>query len=161
MVYSTTCAGAVYTAGGHHHAPGLKPFRVSSERLDLSTCVCSHLVCESSDKPITCDTGLINTAVATAYDIMAPNSRPVKTHGWRMSTPVMSAWTQKAPNSARLTRAAEPIAKPFPIAAMVLSTAPSTSVRSRTHSTSCDISAMPPALSDMGPKAFPLSVCQA
>ena len=70
MVCSTTCAGAVYTAGGHRHAPGLKPFRVSSERLDLSTCVCSHLVCESSDKPITCDTGLINTAVATVHEVV-------------------------------------------------------------------------------------------
>ena len=40
------------------------------ERLDLSTCVCSHLVCESSDKPITCDTGLIDTAVATVHEVV-------------------------------------------------------------------------------------------
>ena len=42
----------------------------SIERLDLSTCVCSHLVCESSDKPITCDTGLIDTAVATVHEVV-------------------------------------------------------------------------------------------
>ena len=44
--------------------------------------------------------------------IMAPNNKPVKTHGWRIFTWTISAKTQKAPNSARVTRAAHPIAKP-------------------------------------------------
>ena len=42
-------------------------FRESVERLDLSTCVCRHLVCKSCNKPITCDTKLIFTAAATAH----------------------------------------------------------------------------------------------
>ena len=45
----------------------LTPFRVSVERLDLSPCVCRHLVYKSCNKPITCDTGLIFTAAATAH----------------------------------------------------------------------------------------------
>ena len=40
------------------------PSHVSAERLDLSICVCRHLVCKSCNKP--CDTGLIFTAAATA-----------------------------------------------------------------------------------------------
>ena len=47
MVYSTTCAGAAHTAGGRRHAPGLSPFCISVGRLDLSICVCRHLVCKS------------------------------------------------------------------------------------------------------------------
>ena len=50
-----------------------------------------------------------------------------------------------------LTQAAEPIAKPLPIAAVVLPTESSLSVISRTSSSSSLISAMPPALSEIGP----------
>ena len=71
-----------------------------------------------------------------------------------MSTPVMSARTQEAPNCARLTRTAEPIAKPFPMSAVVFSAASSTSVRSQTHSSSYDITTMPPALSEMGAESI-------
>ena len=51
-------------------------------------------------------------------------------------------------------KTAEPMAKPLPVAAVVLPSASSLSVRSRTSSgTSGDISAMPPALSATGPYA--------
>ena len=43
------------------------PFRASVERHDLSTCVCRHMVCKTCNKLITCDTGLIFTAAATAH----------------------------------------------------------------------------------------------
>ena len=49
--------------------------------------------------------------------------------------------------------AAEPIAKPLPMAAVVLPTASSLSVRSRTSAGSSAISAQPPALSAIGPYA--------
>ena len=45
------------------------------------------------------------------------------------------------------------MAKPFPMAAVVLPTESRMSVRSRTSSGSSLISAMPPALSAIGPKA--------
>ena len=54
-------------------------------------------------------------------------------------------------NSDSVAKAAEPIAKPLPIAAVVLPTASNWSVISRTSGSSEDISAMPPALSEMGP----------
>ncbi len=47
--------------------------------------------------------------------------------------------------------AAEPMAKPLPMAAVVLPTASSLSVRCRTSAGSPAISAMPPELSAMGP----------
>eukprot|EP00409_Alexandrium_fundyense_P002866 CAMPEP_0185904714 /NCGR_PEP_ID=MMETSP0196C-20130402/3996_1 /TAXON_ID=2932 /ORGANISM="Alexandrium fundyense, Strain CCMP1719" /LENGTH=53 /DNA_ID=CAMNT_0028624081 /DNA_START=403 /DNA_END=560 /DNA_ORIENTATION=+ len=50
---------------------------------------------------------------------MAPKRRPVKTQGFKMSTLVTFARTVKAPKSAKLTKAAEPIAKPLPMAAVV------------------------------------------
>ena len=46
---------------------------------------------------------------------------------------------------------AEPIAKPLPVAAVVLPRESRASVRSRTSSGKPDISAMPPALSATGP----------
>ena len=48
-------------------------------------------------------------------------------------------------------REAEPIAKPLPMAAVVLPTESSLSVISRTSGSRKDISAMPPALSEIGP----------
>ena len=50
-------------------------------------------------------------------------------------------------------RVAEPIAKPLPIAAVVLPTESSSSVMSRTSEPSSLISEMPPALSEIGPYA--------
>ena len=57
----------------------------------------------------------------------------------------------KAANSASAVRAAEPMAKPFPMAAVVLPTASSLSVRPRTSLGNSAISAIPPALSLIGP----------
>ena len=56
----------------------------------------------------------------------------------------------KAPNSARATNVALPIANPFPIAAVVFPAASKMSVFSLACSMS-HISAIPPALSEMGP----------
>ncbi len=44
------------------------------------------------------------------------------------------------------------MAKPWPMAAVVLPAASKASVRSRTSGGNCAISAMPPALSEIGPK---------
>jgi len=57
----------------------------------------------------------------------------------------------KAPNKAKDTRQADPIAKPLPIAAVVLPAASSPSVLSLTYGPISAISAMPPALSLIGP----------
>jgi len=57
----------------------------------------------------------------------------------------------KAPYKARPTRAAEPMAKPLPIAAVVLPAASKASVYSLVYGVSSAISAIPPALSEIGP----------
>jgi hypothetical protein len=57
----------------------------------------------------------------------------------------------KAPNKARLTRVAEPIANPFPIAAVVFPAESKTSVQDLIFSPNSAISAIPPALSEIGP----------
>ena len=62
-------------------------------------------------------------------------------------------------NNASAVSAADPIANPFPIAAVVFPTASSLSVIFLTLSGSSDISAMPPALSDTGPYASTASGC--
>jgi broad specificity phosphatase PhoE len=56
-----------------------------------------------------------------------------------------------APKRARATKRAEPIANPLPIAAVVLPAASSSSVYSLTDGSRFDISAIPPALSAIGP----------
>ena len=58
-----------------------------------------------------------------------------------------------AEKSAKAVRAAEPIANPLPIAAVVFPALSSASVRSRTCLGSLAISAKPPALSATGPYA--------
>ena len=58
----------------------------------------------------------------------------------------------KAVNRARAVKAAEPIANPLAIAAVVLPTASSLSVVIRTSGSRPAISAIPPALSATGPK---------
>ena len=55
------------------------------------------------------------------------------------------------PNNDNDTKAADPIANPFPIAAVVLPAASKPSVRSLTYSPISAISAIPPALSEIGP----------
>ena len=59
-------------------------------------------------------------------------------------------------NSASAVSAAEPIANPLPIAAVVFPSASSMSVLSLTSSGNPDISAIPPALSAIGPYASTL-----
>ena len=59
----------------------------------------------------------------------------------------------KAANNAKEVNAAEAIAKPLPLAAVVLPTASKISVFSRTSAGNSLISAIPPALSAIGPKA--------
>jgi hypothetical protein len=63
---------------------------------------------------------------------MPPRKRPAMTRGLLMLMPVMPAVCANAANSARAVMAAEPMAKPLPMAAVVLPTASSLSVRSRT-----------------------------
>ena len=58
-----------------------------------------------------------------------------------------------AANNASEVKAAEPIANPLPIAAVVFPTASSLSVLSRTSFGNSAISAIPPALSAIGPYA--------
>jgi len=58
-----------------------------------------------------------------------------------------------AAKSAIAVKAAEPMAKPLPVAAVVLPSISSSSVRLRTSGGKPLISALPPALSAMGPKA--------
>ena len=90
---------------------------------------------------------------------MAPNMRKANTTGDIRLTPFWSILTvmdlearvTKAPKRASDTSAAEPMAKPLPMAAVVLPAASSASVLSRTDEGSSTISAMPPALSEMGP----------
>ena len=82
---------------------------------------------------------------------MPPRNNPAITCGLAMLMLLMSAAVIKAAKSANAVNAAEPMAKPLPIAAVVLPTASSLSVRLRTSLGNSPISAMPPALSDIGP----------
>ena len=81
---------------------------------------------------------------------MAPKIRPENSRGFRMLTFWMLVFVANAPNRANATRLALPIAKPFPIAAVVFPAASRMSVFSLAYSIS-HISAIPPALSEMGP----------
>ena len=97
---------------------------------------------------------------------MAPTSRPMRTLGlfrskskcWAAKTPgppasstACAAVVRKTWKKASAVRAAEPMAKPFPMAAVVLPTASKASVRWRTVASRALIWAMPPALSATGP----------
>ena len=59
----------------------------------------------------------------------------------------------KEAKRAKVVKAADPIANPFPIAAVVLPTASNLSVLSLTSFHNSAISAIPPALSEIGPYA--------
>ena len=63
------------------------------------------------------------------------------------------ALSANAANKASAVKAADAIAKPLPIAAVVLPTASKASVLERTSDGSSAISAIPPALSEIGPYA--------
>ena len=68
-----------------------------------------------------------------------------------MSTNPTPASSVKAVRRAIEVRTAEPIANPFPVAAVVLPRASSVSVVSLTLASRSAISAIPPALSAIGP----------
>ena len=67
--------------------------------------------------------------------------------------PVIPATPTKAANNANAVKAADAMANPFPAAAVVFPTASSTSVFSLTSLGNSLISAIPPALSAIGPNA--------
>ena len=67
------------------------------------------------------------------------------------SSPSSWALCKNPPNRDSETSAADPIAKPLPIAAVVLPAASKASVLSLTYSPISAISAIPPALSLIGP----------
>jgi hypothetical protein len=60
-----------------------------------------------------------------AYGIIAPIKRNENSSGARMLTVVIPVLVTKAPNKARATKQADPIAKPLPIAAVVFPAASS------------------------------------
>lgn len=89
---------------------------------------------------------------------MAPIKSPEKIKGALTSTPTMGcklvnlvALVRKAPYKERDTKAAEPIANPFPMAAVVFPAASRASVLYLTSSPKSAISVNPPALSEIGP----------
>ena len=80
-----------------------------------------------------------------------PKNKPAITTGLATSIVVIPAVDIKAAKRAKAVSAAEPMAKPLPMAAVVLPTASSLSVRLRTSLSKPLISAIPPALSEIGP----------
>ena len=97
---------------------------------------------------------------------MPPSSMPSRTFGLSRarlssrgskaaappaSATAASAVARNVLNSASAVSAADPMANPLPMAAVVLPTASRASVRSRTNASRPLISAMPPALSATGP----------
>ena len=97
-------------------------------------------------------TAFIDNAEKTNGSIPPINNPPI-TIGFAILIPSRPDCCIKAANNASAVNAADAIAKPFPIAAVVLPTASSLSVLSRTSAGSSDISAIPPALSEIGPYA--------
>ena len=85
---------------------------------------------------------------------IAPMKSPIITIGSKRLTALTPATVEYETKSARAVRAAEPIANPLPMAAVVLPTASRVSVISLTDSGSSLIS----ALSDTGPYASTATV---
>jgi hypothetical protein len=81
---------------------------------------------------------------------MAPNTRPENSNGYNILTITSPVSVANAPNKATATRHADPIANPFPIAAVVFPAASKISVFNLAAYKS-HISEIPPALSDIGP----------
>jgi hypothetical protein len=88
-----------------------------------------------------------------AYGSIAPTRSPVKTKGYikEISAAVNPTICKKPPYNDKETSAALPIANPFPIAAVVFPAASRASVLFLTSSPNYAISAIPPALSEIGP----------
>ena len=95
-------------------------------------------------------TAFIESAEKTKGNI-PPISKPAIISGWETSIDSTPAVFINAANKAKAVRAAEAIAKPFPIAAVVFPTASNLSVLSLTSGGNSAISAIPPALSEIGP----------
>ena len=98
----------------------------------------------------------------TAYGRHAPIKRPTRMGAssslkTKLDIPAASrTWLisrMNAENKLNTVSVAEPIAKPLPMAAVVLPTESSSSVMARTSGPSLLISLMPPALSEIGPYA--------
>ena len=89
---------------------------------------------------------------ATTNGKPPPISRPITTIGLvRFNSKFPSIAAVYAANKASAVNAAEPIAKPFPTAAVVFPIESSSSVIALTSSPRALISAIPPALSATGP----------
>ena len=82
---------------------------------------------------------------------IAPINKPAITTGLETSIVSIPAVFIKAANNASAVSAADAIANPLPIAAVVFPTASNLSVLSLTSAGSSAISAIPPALSEIGP----------
>ena len=85
--------------------------------------------------------------------IIPPINKAARTFALKILIPSISVKVTYAAKRARAVSAAEAIANPFPTAAVVLPTASNISVLSLTSGSSSDISAIPPALSAIGPNA--------
>jgi len=85
------------------------------------------------------------------YGSIAPIISPENSRGLRTFTDVCPVDVTKAPKRASATRVADPIAKPLPIAAVVLPAASNLSVIYLMLGSRPAISAIPPALSEIGP----------
>ncbi len=95
-------------------------------------------------------------SAAKTNGVTPPMNRPIVTGTSLMlrlpsGPPSRPAANEKALNNARAVMAAEPIAKPLATAAVVLPSESRASVTSRTSGGSSAISAIPPALSAIGP----------
>ena len=82
-----------------------------------------------------------------------PTNSIASTGALKILIPSIPVKVTKAANNAKAVSAADAIANPLPIAAVVFPTASKISVRSRTSSGKSLISAIPPALSAIGPNA--------
>ena len=88
---------------------------------------------------------------------IAPRKSPINTSTWPISSdsepPASITANSKLLNKAKAVRAADPTANPFATAAVVLPRESKASVTSLTSGPNSAISAMPPALSAIGPYA--------
>ena len=95
-------------------------------------------------------TAFIERAEKTNVSI-APSNKPDITFGFEISIVSNPAVCINAANNANAVKAADAIANPLPIAAVVFPTASNLSVLSLTFGSNSAISAIPPALSEIGP----------
>ena len=111
-------------------------------------CLLTSSIISKAASPTACIASAENTKGREA-----PINKPAIIVGSLISNTNPPTVSLNAANSAKDVRAAEPIANPLPIAAVVFPTASSLSVLSLTSFGSSAISAIPPALSAIGPYA--------